>query len=129
MDASRFIKIRKTLNKSQSRMAQLLGVSLKAVQSYEQAWRNIPLHVQRQMLLLLHLKDKKTSDFDPCWDTVSCPENRRNSCPAYEFKVGHLCWLINGTNCQALKKEQMEEERDNCSQCKVIRQILDKIES
>jgi len=34
-------------------MAQLLGTSLKAIQSFEQGWRNIPVHIERQMLFLL----------------------------------------------------------------------------
>ena len=37
-------------------MAQILGSSLKAVQSFEQGWRKIPVHVERQMLFLLAMK-------------------------------------------------------------------------
>jgi DNA-binding XRE family transcriptional regulator len=36
MDNKEFKNIRKTLNKTQQQMAQLLGVSIKAVHSYEQ---------------------------------------------------------------------------------------------
>ena len=35
---------RQYLGKTQSQMAQVLGVSLKAIQSFEQGWRNIPVH-------------------------------------------------------------------------------------
>ena len=53
MDKKQFSRIRRRLRKSQSEMAQLLTVSVRAVQSFEQGWRNIPAHVERQMLFLL----------------------------------------------------------------------------
>ena len=49
MDSKEFKKWRKKLNKTQKEIAQLLGLSVKAVHSYEQGWRNIPAHVERQM--------------------------------------------------------------------------------
>ncbi len=49
MDSKEFKKLRKKLNKTQKQIARLLGVSVKAVHSYEQSWRNIPTHVERQM--------------------------------------------------------------------------------
>ena len=53
MDGKEFQYLRQKLQKTQKQMAQLLGVSLKAVQSYEQGWRNIPSQVERQVLLFL----------------------------------------------------------------------------
>ena len=53
MDSKEFKKIRKRLNRTQKEIAPLLGVSQKAIHSYEQGWRNIPPHVERQMLFLL----------------------------------------------------------------------------
>ena len=49
MDSKEFKKLRKKIDKTQKQMAQLLGVSVKAVHSYEQGWRNISPHVERQM--------------------------------------------------------------------------------
>jgi hypothetical protein len=37
-------------------MAQLLGTSIKAIHSYEQGWRTIPVHVERQLYFLLTRK-------------------------------------------------------------------------
>jgi DNA-binding transcriptional regulator YiaG len=48
MESKEFKKLHKKLNKSQQQMAQLFGVSLETVQSYEQSWRNIPTHVERR---------------------------------------------------------------------------------
>ena len=45
MDSKEFKKLRKKLNKTQKEIAQLLGLSVKAVHSYEQVWRNISPHV------------------------------------------------------------------------------------
>ena len=41
MDKQEFSHLRKKLNKTQKQMAQLLGVSIKAVHSYEQGWRMV----------------------------------------------------------------------------------------
>ena len=48
-----FLKCRKKLQKTQKEMAKLLGISMKAVCSYEQGWREIPLHTERQIFYLL----------------------------------------------------------------------------
>ena len=42
MDIKEFKSFRIRMNKTQNQMSQLLGVSVKAVQGYEQGWRNIP---------------------------------------------------------------------------------------
>ena len=39
--------------KTQNQLARLLGTSFKAIQSFEQGWRNVPAHTERQLLLLL----------------------------------------------------------------------------
>jgi DNA-binding transcriptional regulator YiaG len=47
-------RVRKVLGVSQAQMAALLGISTKAVQSYEQGSRSVPAHVQRLAALLLY---------------------------------------------------------------------------
>jgi DNA-binding XRE family transcriptional regulator len=42
MESTDFKEIRAKLVKTQKEMAQLLGVSIKAIHSYEQGWRKIP---------------------------------------------------------------------------------------
>ncbi len=66
MKKSEFSTIRRYLGKTQSEMAQLLGVSSKAIQSFEQGWRNIPVHAERQALFLLALKKLRKKD-RLCW--------------------------------------------------------------
>ncbi len=57
MKRKQFAEIRRHLGKTQNQMAQILGVSAKAIQSFEQGWRNIPVHIERQILLILALKN------------------------------------------------------------------------
>ena len=42
--------LRDELDRSQREMAEILGVSTKAVQSYEQGWRQTPPHVEQSGL-------------------------------------------------------------------------------
>ena len=52
MDSQEFKRLRKKLGKNQRQMAELLAVSFKAVQSYEQGWRTVPPAVARQVYFL-----------------------------------------------------------------------------
>jgi len=94
MKSEEFVVLRKMLRKTQAQMAQLLGVSLKAIHSYEQGWRVIPAHAERQLLFLVSRirRNKKTQK--ACWTVKNCPEENKKNCPAWEFKAGQLCWLI-----------------------------------
>jgi DNA-binding XRE family transcriptional regulator len=56
MDNKKFAKIRAYLGKTQQQMAQLMGISTKAIESFEQGWRNITPHIERQLYFLLSLK-------------------------------------------------------------------------
>jgi DNA-binding XRE family transcriptional regulator len=63
MDHEEFRYFRQKLQKSQREMAQLLGTSRKAIESYEQGWRNIPAHAERQVLVYQrHNLSRKTAD-------------------------------------------------------------------
>jgi DNA-binding transcriptional regulator YiaG len=53
MDKTEFKFLRSKLEKTQKQMAQLLGTSLKAIHSYEQGWRTVPVHVERQIFFLV----------------------------------------------------------------------------
>lgn len=51
MKKDEFLYLRNTLGRTQKEIAVLLGISLKAIHSYEQGWRRIPIHAERQLLL------------------------------------------------------------------------------
>ena len=125
VEKEEFSRIRRYLEKTQSQMAQLLGVSNKAVQSFEQGWRNIPVHSERQMLLLAALKKGARSKKNgPCWAIHKCPVEIKRNCPAWEFEAGHLCWFITGTICQGKAQKSWQEKIKICRKCTVFGNTL-----
>lgn len=123
MEKTEFVSLRKELAKSQSQMAQLLGVSLKAIHSYEQGWRKIPSHAERQILFLTAMK-RKPKPKKSCWTINKCPIARKKACPAWEFKVGKLCWFINGTICTGVAHKNWKEKIKICRSCKAMAEIF-----
>ncbi len=128
MKDKEFSALRKKLEKTQKQMAQLLGTSIKAIHSYEQGWRTIPVHVERQLYFLITRKLCGNSDAQPCWDTRSCPQEQREQCPAWEFSTGDLCWFINGTICDGTVHDSWKEKMKLCRTCDVFKATLAKID-
>jgi DNA-binding XRE family transcriptional regulator len=123
MDRNEFAKARIALGKTQMQMAELLRVSAKAVQSYEQGWRAIPAHVERQLLLLRSMKNDKKSA-KACWKIKNCPPDTKAKCPAWEFNAGKLCWFINGTLCEGTVQRNWQAKMQICRSCEVMASIL-----
>jgi len=123
MDRNEFSRIRHALGKTQRQMAQLLGTSLKAVQSFEQGWRTIPAHSERQALFLFALRHSG-SRRKPCWVVRRCPQEMRENCPAWEFRAGHLCWFINGTICEGRAQKNWQAKLQICRECAVYRGLF-----
>lgn len=120
MDSSEFAQVRRSLGKTQEQLARALGVSLKAVQSFEQGWRRIPVHVERQLLLLLYLKRGPSGEREPCWERKNCAPEVRAECTAWEVKAGDLCWFINGTVCEGRVQTSWHAKMDLCRRCAVF---------
>ena len=76
MNKNEFKKYRKRLQKTQKQIAELLGTSLKAVHSYEQGWRSVPVHVERQLYFLLFRSEQKARGKKPCWEIKKCTPER-----------------------------------------------------
>ena len=123
MQKEEFSKIRRHLGKTQLQMAQLLGTSLKAIQSFEQGWRNIPVHTERQALFLLVLKKLPHKKNRACWVIRKCPMETRQNCPAWKLQAGNLCWFINGTICHGQVQEDWQKKMKICRECKVFRSV------
>jgi hypothetical protein len=119
-----FHSIREKFGKTQKGMAELLGVSLKAVQSFEQGWRKVPNHVERQLFFLSALKRGLKQKSLPCWEARNCPKENREGCPAWEFQAGQFCWLVNGTHCQGRVKKTREQKLESCKKCKILGLLL-----
>jgi hypothetical protein len=120
-----FSDIRAFLGKTQKELAQLLGTSLKAVQSFEQGWRRIPVHVERQILFLLaHHVPLPEKSRQTCWTEKNCPKETRKQCPAWEYRLGHLCWFINGTICHGKIQASWQRKMTLCRKCEVFRSLM-----
>ena len=128
MDSNVFSTLRKKLEKTQKEMAQLLGVSIKAIHSYEQGWRSIPVHVERQLYFLLSRKLGDKNAAVPCWSQCDCPPEQREECPAWEFSAGDLCWFINGTICDGTVHDSWREKMALCRTCEVFKPIKAEID-
>jgi DNA-binding transcriptional regulator YdaS (Cro superfamily) len=120
MESKEFIDLRKNLNKTQQKMAQLMGISVKAVRSYEQGWRTIPAHAARQIMFLTAQKHEALAPREPCWIVKNCPDDMKTECPAWEFQAGTLCWFINGTLCCGNDCLSWDEKIKICRTCKAF---------
>ncbi len=121
MEKEQFKEIRANLDKTQKETAQLLGVSIKAIHSYEQGWRKIPHHVERQLLFLVFKAIGSDGVArDKCWDILGCPKKVQKRCPAWEFDAGDLCWFINGTKCSGKARDSWHDKMAVCRECKVF---------
>jgi hypothetical protein len=124
MDGGEFKYYLSKLKKTQKQMSELLGASLKAIQSYEQNWRVVPDHVERQVFFLLSRFKKKSKGNKPCWTVKKCTPEQRRQCPAWEFSSGDLCWFINGTICEGISQKNWKEKMKTCRSCEVFNSIL-----
>ena len=128
MTSREFVLLRKRLDKTQKQLALLLGVSLKAVHSYEQGWRNVPDHIEKQMLFLvfsqIHQGDKSYN----CWEVFDCPPERKENCPAWEYQQGNLCWFVNGTFCEGVARKSWQEKIKRCRSCRILADVLQRCE-
>lgn len=123
MKREEFARYRAKLGKTQKALASLLGVSLKAVQSYEQGWRSIPAHVERQLyFLLVNQRKSAAAKRKDCWNLKKC--DRKKECPAWEFQAGHLCWFLSGTLCECAANKSWKEKISICRECDVLKSIL-----
>ncbi|PIE56172.1 MAG: transcriptional regulator [Desulfobulbus propionicus] len=123
MKRENFSRGRIQLGKTQKELARLLGVSQKAVQSYEQGWRNVPLHVERQLyFLLVNQRLAGGSRRRDCWTVKKCQVKKQ--CPVWEFKSGHLCWFLSGTLCEAAPGKTWKNKIEACRSCNVLTDFL-----
>lgn len=123
MNKETFAKLRAQLGKTQKALAVLLGVSLKAVQSYEQGWRPIPIHVERQLyFLLVNQRGSGRGKRQDCWTLKKC--GRKKECPAWEFQAGHLCWFLSGTRCECAQDKTWKDKIAICRECEALTSLL-----
>ena len=129
MHANEFSQLRSMLGKSRKELAVMLGVSAKAVESYEQGWRRIPVQTARMVYFLLFtLKSRRLTDASPCWQQRSCSHAARSDCPAWEAQEGIICWFITGKLCAAAKDTALGGD-EYCFSCRVFTAQLEKVKT
>jgi hypothetical protein len=124
MEGKEFSLVRRYLGKNQKQMAQILCVSPKAVQSFEEGWRNVPVHAERQLLFLLALRTQAEKPVSNCWEIKKCPPERRATCTAWTCNAGRFCWFINGTFCQGNFQGTWKLKIQLCRQCEVFQSMI-----
>ena len=124
--ASLFTSIRKEFGRTQAELATALGISTKAVQSYEQGWRRLPTKVLIQLFVLLAIFRSRNHDKVPCWETVDCPDAKRASCPSYTIGDGQFCWFVAAKSCKPdpAFSEDGAGGGFPCMHCAVIQRLL-----
>jgi DNA-binding transcriptional regulator YiaG len=126
MDGRAFARCRALMKRSQRELADILGVSLKAVESYEQGWRRVPANIERILyFLLFKLNEASMEGEEPCWVLRSCSEADRKGCAAYLAREGHYCWFFTGRLCAACKKSGGIE---TCYSCEVFARLYARID-
>jgi hypothetical protein len=122
-------EVRRLLGISQREFAASLGISLKAVQSYEQGWRRIPDGVEKQVFFLLsRLNRKEHPGTRDCWKIKECAPALRKGCLAEELDAGDECWFVSGNRCDGTMLKSWREKRAVCFRCKAFLQQLKFIE-
>jgi DNA-binding XRE family transcriptional regulator len=116
-------KIRGILGRTQAELASAIGVSEKAVQSYEQGWRKVPLRVMIQLLVLLALYRKHTLDDIPCWEIRKCAPAQREQCASFTVGRGQFCWFIGSKACRPPPTTASGPILP-CMECPVIQRLL-----
>jgi hypothetical protein len=122
MTKDEFYLARGKLGKTQKQLAELLGISLRTVHSYEQGWRNIPEHTERYMFFLIINQKCRKKGITACWDLKNCQD--RENCPAWEFESGHMCWYIFGTLCDCTKDANNKIKVEICKRCEIFKNLL-----
>lgn len=122
MEKTEFSTIRRKLGKTQKQIASLLGMSLKTIHSYEQGWRSIPAHIERQLFFLLIKQQGRNKPLIPCWEQKECLD--KESCPAWEFQSGELCWFLCGTLCECTSDTSYREKISICRKCPTFMRLI-----
>jgi len=108
-------------------MAELLSVSKKAIESYEQGLRNIPPNIERIVYyLLFKLTKGKLGRKKLCWQQKKCSPDYRQNCVAWLARDGYYCWFITGKVC-AVVRENPYTDIDSCFECDFFINNLDSI--
>jgi hypothetical protein len=111
-------------------MAEMLGTSTRAIQSYEQGWRTVPTAVHKLALLLLAGRQGRIGGAGaPCWEQADCADEAREQCPAFCADNGDLCWFLTGNRIRGAQLSSWQAKMDECMDCPVMAGVRADLES
>jgi hypothetical protein len=108
---------------TQAETASFLGISKKAIESYEQGWRNAPDAVWKELITIAAVQHGYPKGSDPCWKVMHCSSQIRQACFCSRKMGGHFCWMTATTNCHRNHPE-LRRGMMTCVTCPVVRQFL-----
>lgn len=114
--------IRKAMDMTQVEFAGVLGMSARAVQSYEQGWRQLPRATLLHMFAVLASTRRLNLGEVPCWVLTGCPEPTRRDCRSRILNGGLFCWLVAGNSCGRRSDDPCGPLK--CIDCEVIHRLL-----
>ena len=117
--------VRDELGLSQAELADLLGVSPRTVQSWEQGWR-YPSSALERLLLLLLIACRQGESFGgrACWEEIGCSPAVREACLPYQTRQGHLCWFLTGNKCRGRRLRNWPDKLSLCRECSFFQALL-----
>ncbi len=117
--------VRRELGLSQAGLADVIGVSPRTVQSWEQGWRKPSAALARSLLLLVmawRLGDRFS--LRACWESLACSAADRERCLAYRSRQGHLCWFLTGNMCRGIRVKHWADKMSMCAECSFFNELL-----
>ncbi|MFO1522672.1 MAG: hypothetical protein U1F77_10655 [Kiritimatiellia bacterium] len=115
--------LREAMGWTRQETASILGLSRKAVESYELAWRKVPDRVWKQALTVAAIQRKYPLGTQPCWELTHCRDEVRESCLCRKLTDGRFCWMT-VTKCCRLSLRGEEMGFKQCLSCPVVRQFV-----
>jgi len=121
------VSLRKKLGLTQVELADLLGVSEQAVQSWESGRRNPSVVAEKALLALIAIhRLEKNPGLPNCWEREGCAKETCKECSVYQLKQGHLCWFITGNSCscKGIALSSWSDKKAFCSECDYFNEIF-----
>ena len=94
-------------------MARLLGLSVKAVHSYEQGWRKIPGSVERQAFFLYSRHRDTHRRPIVCWSAKNCPLGSKTSVPRLGISVRAPLLVRQRDHLPGISPKKLEGQNKN----------------
>lgn len=116
-------RLRGSMGWTQAETATFLGISKKAIESYEQCWRPVPDSVWKELLTLAAVQNHYPHGFQRCFEVLQCPAEARHECFCCKKMSGKFCWMTASTNCHQHHPE-LKKSFLTCLSCPVVKQFL-----